>query len=65
MDASLAATSNLLVYSAMSVYVLAFVAFALDLSGRGRPVRPTVVRSARENPVTIFSRPLLAARRRL
>ncbi|ROP43276.1 c-type cytochrome biogenesis protein CcsB [Pseudokineococcus lusitanus] len=36
MDASLAATSNLLVYSAMSVYVLAFVAFALDLSGRGR-----------------------------
>jgi len=31
----------------------------------GRRVRPTVARSARENPVNIFSRPLLAARQRL
>jgi len=36
MGESLAATSNLLVYSAMSVYAVALVAFALDLSGRGR-----------------------------
>ncbi|MEJ5913872.1 c-type cytochrome biogenesis protein CcsB [Pseudokineococcus sp. 1T1Z-3] len=36
MGESLASTSNLLVYSAMTVYVVAFVAFSLDLSGRGR-----------------------------
>ncbi|WP_299038120.1 c-type cytochrome biogenesis protein CcsB [uncultured Pseudokineococcus sp.] len=36
MGESLAATSNLLVYSAMTVYAVALLAFALDLSGRGR-----------------------------
>jgi len=36
MGESLAATSNLLVYSAMTAYAVALVAYALDLSGRGR-----------------------------
>ncbi|WP_299039627.1 c-type cytochrome biogenesis protein CcsB [uncultured Pseudokineococcus sp.] len=45
MSESLAATSNVLVYSSMTVYVVAFAAFALDLSGRGRTV-PAVRRRA-------------------
>ncbi|MEJ5944294.1 c-type cytochrome biogenesis protein CcsB [Pseudokineococcus basanitobsidens] len=36
MGESLAATSNLLVYSAMTAYAVALLAFSLDLSGRGR-----------------------------
>ncbi|WP_298801310.1 c-type cytochrome biogenesis protein CcsB [uncultured Pseudokineococcus sp.] len=44
MGESLAATSNLLVYSSMTVYAVALVAFALDLSGRGR----TAVAPARQ-----------------
>ncbi len=35
---TLAQMSNLLVYSAMTVYALALVAFCIDLAGRSRPV---------------------------
>jgi cytochrome c-type biogenesis protein CcsB len=35
-DQTLAETSNLLVYSAMTVYTGAFIAFAVDLSSRGK-----------------------------
>ncbi|HYJ75950.1 MAG TPA: hypothetical protein VEV65_10150, partial [Kineosporiaceae bacterium] len=38
-EETLASTSNLLVYSAMTVYTAALGAFALDLAGRGAAVR--------------------------
>ena len=54
-DQTLAETSNLLVYSAMTVYTGAFIAFAVDLSSRGKQAaaRRAAVRSAAEAKVPV------------
>jgi cytochrome c-type biogenesis protein CcsB len=46
-EETLASTSNLLVYSAMTVYTAALGAFALDLAGRGAAARPAPVAAPR------------------
>ena len=64
-EETLASTSNLLVYSAMTVYTAALGAFALDLAGRGaaaRPVRATATRVAARPAVVAAGGPGAAAR---
>jgi cytochrome c-type biogenesis protein CcsB len=46
-EETLASTSNLLVYSAMTVYTAALGAFALDLAGRGAAAPPAPVAAPR------------------
>jgi cytochrome c-type biogenesis protein CcsB len=53
-EETLASTSNLLVYSAMTVYTAALGAFALDLAGRGAAVRPArAARVAATRPAVV------------
>jgi cytochrome c-type biogenesis protein CcsB len=58
-EETLASTSNLLVYSAMTVYTGALGAFALDLAGRGAAARPA--RSARSAADRVAARPAVVA----
>jgi cytochrome c-type biogenesis protein CcsB len=59
-EETLASTSNLLVYSAMTVYTGALGAFALDLAGRGaagRPARSAAARVAARPAVVVAGGP--------
>jgi cytochrome c-type biogenesis protein CcsB len=52
-EETLASTSNLLVYSAMTVYTGALGAFALDLAGRGAVARPAPTTIAMAEPAVV------------
>jgi cytochrome c-type biogenesis protein CcsB len=56
-EETLASTSNLLVYSAMTVYTGALAAFALDLAGHGASARPA---RAAARPASAAARPARA-----